>query len=393
MTHVSLESASLTVPGGCVNNKLLHAMALFWLVILSSVTQAEGVEFSGSGFMTLAAGKILGGTSHQTVSGYQCPCFISDYANAGIYENNGINIGPDSKLGLQGTATFNKDFSATGQVVSRGARNGRVNLEWVYGSYKLNDTLTLQVGRKRLPLFYYSESQDVGLSFPWAHLPPQLYGWEIVNYNGANVLYQDQWGEWSSSLNVFAGDETRNDTGYWKIYNGKDTHTDSRWSNIRGAELGLSRDWLETRLVYIESDVQNKVVGVDADFSPKAKQQIYGLSANIDHEKWVVRTEFLYIDHKEDGGTDRAQLFGIGYRISKFLPMITYANYQETVAADQNRAEGHSTTSLSVRYDVNTSSAIKVQYDYWKDHSGPIYNTWTPYGSSRLLSVSYDMVF
>lgn len=363
------------------------------LAAFAPFAAAEGVEFSGSGFMTLAAGKILGGTSHQGVSGYQCPCFISDYANAGIYENRGIDVGPDSRLGLQGTATFSKDLSATGQVVARGALDGQVDLEWVYGSYKLNNQVTLQLGRKRLPLFYYSESQDVGVSYPWVHLPPQLYGWEIVNYNGVNVLYQDQWGGWSSSLNVFAGDETKNEAGYWKIYHGRDVRTDSRWSNIRGVELGLSRNWFETRLVYLQSDTQSKVLGVDADFSPKARQHIYGLSANIDHDNWVMRSEFLYIDRKQDYGTDRAQLLGVGYRIGKFLPMITHANYQQTTSADQNLAEGHSTTALSVRYDLNTSSAIKLQYDYWQDHSNPGYNAMTPYGSSRLLSLSYDMVF
>ena len=32
------------------------------------------------------------------------------------------------------------------------------------------------------------------MAYPWVHLPGQVYGWEIVNYNGANLLYRDQWG-------------------------------------------------------------------------------------------------------------------------------------------------------------------------------------------------------
>jgi len=155
---------------------------------------------------------------------------------------------PDSKLGLQGDAKINRQLSLTGQVVSRGAENGKMNLEWVYGSYKLSDKVTLQVGRKRLPLFFYSESQDVGLSFPWVRLPPQPYGWEVVNYNGANVLYNDKWADWTTKLNVFAGNETRKDNPYWRVYSGKNSVTDSRWSNLWGGELSISpRDWLDTR--------------------------------------------------------------------------------------------------------------------------------------------------
>jgi hypothetical protein len=88
--------------------------------------------------------------------------------------------------------------------------------------------------------------------------------------------------------------------------------------------------------------------------------------------------------------------------------MLTYANYQQFVLdkpADfkhPDQAEGHSTVSLSVRYDLTSSSAIKAQLDHWKDKSGPLYNNMdttnpfagnTAYGSSNLLSVSYDKVF
>lgn len=93
----------------------------------------------------------------------------------------------------------------TGQAVTRGARNGKVNLEWIYLSHEVSDKLTVQLGRKRIPFFYYSDSQDVGLAYPWIHLPPQMYGWEVVNYNGVSLYYKDTWGTWTSALNVFTG--------------------------------------------------------------------------------------------------------------------------------------------------------------------------------------------
>ena len=408
---------STDLHGACVNGKKTIPALVLCLLVTGAVhaDQDQGIKFSGSGFLTLAAGKVLSGSGGDPAAvrekyGYQSPSFIADYAQGGVYESNGWNFGPDSKLGLQGEAKFNDRFSATGQVVARGARDGKVNLEWVYGSYKLDDKITLQAGRKRLPLFYYSESQDVGLSSPWVHLPPQLYGWEIVNYNGANVLYRDQWNGWASSLNVFAGNETRKDDGYWKIYNGKNSVTDSRWSDIVGGEWSLSpRDWLETRLVYIQSYTQNKVVignaaaGINpnADFSAKTRQKIYGFSVSADYESWVVRAEFLSINRREDYGGDRAQLLGVGYRVGKFLPMVTYANYKQIRKPDSpnvvngtypiDGAEGHDTLSLSLRYDLTTSSAVKAQFDHWRDKSGLGFTP--PYGSSNLLTVGYDLVF
>ena len=148
--------------------------------ILSSPVLA--VDFSGNGFLTLAAGRMLGGSVEGMNSvGYNCPCQIADYSQAGVYQSGGLKLGPDSKIGYQGKATVNETLSFTAQAVSRGAQNGKVDLEWAYGNYSLTPQTTLQFGRKRLPLFYYSETEDVGFSFPWLHLPPQTYGWEVVN--------------------------------------------------------------------------------------------------------------------------------------------------------------------------------------------------------------------
>lgn len=395
------------------SNKLLFVLAACGALALTSEARADdgpGIRFSGSGFLSLVAGKVLSGSGEdantiKNTVGYHSPSFIADYAQGGVYETGGWSMNPDSKLGLQGAVEFNNKFSITGQVVARGARDGKVNLEWIYGNYKLNDNVTIQAGRKRLPLFYYSESQDVGLSTPWVRLPPQVYGWEIVNYNGANVLYRDKWSNnWTSSLNLFAGSESRKDNGFWKIYNGKHSRTDSRWSNIVGAELSLApREWLETRLVAIQSNIQNRSVtdnggtNVDTGFSPKARQRIYGLSISADYENWVGRAEFLAIDRKETYGGDHAQLLGVGYRLGKFLPMLTYANYRQTIdrnnsdGAAPNSFEAHDTWAASVRYDLTTSSALKVQFDHWRDKSGAAYAP--PYGSTNLLSMSYDLVF
>ena len=98
--------------------------------MLAATNSHADTEYSGSGFMTLSAGKMLGGTVGN-VGGYNCPCFVSDYAQAAIYDGrSGLQWNPDSKLGLQGTASFDdKRFSITAQAVARGAENGAADLE------------------------------------------------------------------------------------------------------------------------------------------------------------------------------------------------------------------------------------------------------------------------
>ena len=395
-------SGALSLAGGSVQ-------ALEW----------AGLQLNGSGFLTLGVGKMLGGSSGEA-SDYKRPFFVADYAQAGIYNGtSGVQFKPDSKLGVQGTATLPGSCpSVTGQLVSRGARDGNVNLEWLYASYKINDHLTFQAGRKRIPMFYYSDTQDVGLALPWTHLPGQLYGWEAVNYNGVNLSYQGQWGAWSSAINVVAGNEAKKESGYWKVYRGKDNRTDVRWDNIVGGDLTLSKDWLETRFVYLQSRVRQKNVSGSWDANPESptygqyidaesefttpanRQQIYGLTFNIDYKNFLVRSELIHINHNQDMGyKDHAQIFGVGYRFGKFTPMITVANYrsQAIVAsgADSEGQEAHRTTSFTLRYDLTTSSAVKVQLDLQKDRSGPNYTIdgVNRFGDACLLTATYDMVF
>jgi hypothetical protein len=407
------------IGGNVKNNKLVQAMILLGALTAAANSYAmegNGIEYTGSGFATIGIGKMLGGT-RGNVADYNCPCFAADYAQAGVYDGrSGLQLKPDSKIGVQGSASFdNRRYSVTAQVVARGADKGNVGLEWLYGGYKLNDKITIQAGRKRLPMFYYSDAQDIGVALPWAHLPPQLYGWEVVNYNGVNMMYQDQWKDWSATVNLLAGNETKKESGYWKIYNGRQNRTDSKWSNIVGGDLTLSKDWLETRFVYIQSDTQTKNVNgmwdtalqaydpafIQTDFGPTTQQKIYGLTVNVDYENWLARTEIIHINRPGATWKDFAQIVAAGYRMGKWQPMLTWSNYRGvaviSMGGDPDGQEAHATTSLTLRYDLSTSSDLKVQYDSQKDKSGPNWIVpWTggtPYGDARLLTFVYDMVF
>ena len=391
-----------------INSRILLILNMIFFVSSVHAEQVGGIEYSGSGFLTVAAGKMLGGT-HTNVEDYNCPCFISDYAQAGVYDgSSSLQWKPDSKLGLQGSASYNS-VSVTAQVVVRGA-TGTPDLEWLYGSYNVNDKVTLQVGRKRLPMFYYSDVQDLGIALPWTHLPPGPYGWEAVNYNGVNVRYQDRWNNWSATANLLAGNESNKDSGYWKIYNGRQSQTSIKWSNIIGGDLTLSKDWLETRAVYIQSDTQENLVSTGWDTAnqtydlpsgpsyPPAKQQIYGLTVNLDYQNWLLRTEFIQINHPGLTYRDHAQLIGIGYRHEKWQPMATWSEYKGTVVTDgvlptapASYPNMQQTISLTLRYDLTSSSDLKVQFDSQSDHSDP---GWQPnYGNARLLTFTYDSMF
>ena len=389
--------------------RILMFFAVMFAVPVVHGEQIGGVEFSGTGFLTVGVGKMLGGT-RAAVLDRNCPCFIADYAQGAVYDgSSGLQWGADSKLGLQGTATLpNANFSVTAQAVAHGAHNGNIDLEWLYGSYQLTDNTAIQFGRKRLPMFYYSDIQDVGFALPWTHLPPQFYGWEAVNYNGVNIRHQTRWGNWAATINALAGNENVSDSGYWKIYNGKRSRTRAKWSNIIGGDLTLAKDWFETRLAYIKSDTQRESFTIWDDVSQNyvpatdpslpgngTRQNIYGIALNMDPGDWIFRGELLRINRPGATYKDYSQLVGIGHSFGEWQLMATASHYRgEAVVAmggDSQGQENHTNRSLTLRYNLTHTSDIKVQLDSQKDQGG---SNWTPrYGDARLLTLSYDIIF
>jgi hypothetical protein len=366
--------------GGCVKSPFNFKHWVLGMLAMLFACGAQAVDFSGSGFLTVTAAKKF---DSQLPDGF----FVSDFGQAGIYNSNKWSLGPDSKLGLQGVMTLNPQWSATGQIVSRGAQDGKVDLEWLYATYQATDSVTVQVGRKRLPLFYYSESQDVGLSMPWVRLPPQAYGWDVVNFDGANLIHHGNLGGWSSTAEMYFGTENRKDNPYQQIYLGQDTHTNEKWTNIVGADWTLSHDWLELRFAVMHS---NWVVG-GVNYGG---QTFYSVAAMADYDNWVIRSEYSVIKRLAANEDDWAVMAGIGRQFGKWLPMVMYSQYHGTYT-DGRPNERDSDVALSLRYDLNASSDIKVQYDIFRDKSdaGITSNPSGYYGNSRLFSISYDRVF
>ncbi len=152
---------------------------------------------------------------------------MADWANFGVYEKN-FSLAEESRIGIQGTAKFSDALSGTAQVVSRGTKT-TPDLTWAYLGYKITPNLELQVGRKRIPLYYYSDFQDIGVAYPWVAPPPELYGWDATNYNGASLRYKTTLGSASVSASLLAGSEKIKDDRYFLI--NPSPNNEHRWKS------------------------------------------------------------------------------------------------------------------------------------------------------------------
>ena len=373
------------------NKSVLYPFAL--LTLVSGFAANADISYTLNGFGTIAAGKVLSGdVTDPDYVNYHCPCFITDYNNGGIYQSDDDwSLKQESRIGGQVTLKFNDKLSFVTQVMAR-AVDSELSLEWAYLSYDFNDRFTLQAGRKRIPLYYYSEFQDVGFAYIWLRPPQTLYGWEASNYNGANLRYSDTLANWSLTANVYAGAEKVDNAPYNDLYD--TVHQDSRWRNIRGLDIELNKDWFTARIIYMQSDNSTtERPDSNAFYTPPTKQTVLGLSLNADFGNWFILSEMNVNkrEDKADGLTVRspASMLGVGYRSGNWTPFVSWSRFwDKSNNLDLYEPERFVDASFTLRYDINSSSSIKAQINRLEDKS--LYNF---VGDSTALALAYDFIF
>ena len=161
-----------------------------------------------------------------------------------------------------------------------------------------------------------------------------------------------------------------------------------------GADLELTRNWLTLRFNYITSKVQqwdhtdgSRVTPDQSSDKTAERQDIYGVAMNIDYNNWLMRSEYSVFDRSGYSYRSRAFMVSAGYRVGDFIPSVTYSRYGEHNSHSPyiQRDEG---LALTVRYDINDTSDIKVQFDRFRDRS-----TYDFVGNAKQITVSYDTVF
>jgi len=254
---------------------------------------------------------------------------------------------------------------------------------------------TFQAGRFRIPLYYYSDYLYIGYAYPWVRPAPDVYGWPVYSYNGANVSYRTQLGDsdWATTVSVWTGNYTQGrDPYYSNIYNNSAPTSDA-WKGILGGSISVNNGIFDVRAMLMhhkETEIINDPVLGQSTPVNDASTTIMGLSANMDYKSWLIKTEidhFSQVDQTQGlNNVYKYALVGVGYNYKGFTPMYTYSRYR-TVAQP---IEGRDTQIFSLRWDVRKNMALKIQYDVSKDKSTYPYPF---FGDNKLLSIAVQGVF
>jgi len=272
-----------------------------------------------------------------------------------------------SKFGAQLSYGITDTLGVTVQATAKAQQDEwKANLEWAYLSLQANDRLMLRAGRLRSPVYMYSESLDVGYSYPWLRLPDEVYSQvQVTNYEGVDAVYTMPLSYGSVTFQL-AGGQAKN-----RDYYAYDEQFDIDYGKLFGASVSLaSNDFGTLRIGYVEADIKTDVSGtVDAsDLGLSASEPLSLL--NLDKEKgkftsigyqydngtWISSNEWTSRLIENDGmeAIDSFYLMG-GRRFGDFLPHVTYAQL------DDNGGRQSSWT-LGLNYQAAPTVVVKGEY-------------------------------
>lgn len=304
----------------------------------------------------------------------------------------------DSRIGLQATAVFTPQISAVLQVVSEYNPDGtyRPNVEWANVKYTFSSHTYIRVGRIALPTFLYSDSREVGYSFPWIHPPVDLYRQlSMTNSDGLDISYRTGLGDAGNYLRLIYGGGTIE----------RPTST-STAKNLWGVFDTLEYGPATLRVGYQQrnSSTYSDLTGITGEWIPTSDLTVGG---SYDPGDWFVMSEWI---QRKSTSELTAMYVSAGLRINKFTPYLTYSQNSPatflsgfpapTATAIQYAKKSQNTESIGVRWDFMKNTDAKLQYDQVHlsdDSNGYLANVPTGitlYGATfHVISAVLDFVF
>lgn len=275
-----------------------------------------------------------------------------------------------SKFGAQVNYGITDSIGATLQLTAKPAQDEwKANVEWAYFSWQANDNLMLRVGRLRTPVYMYSESIDVGFSYPWLRLPDEVYSQvQLSNYEGLDAVYNLPLSFGSMAFQVAGGQAKNRD-----IFAFDDMH-DIDYEKVFGANISLAtNDFGTLRVGYVEADISTEIEDfVDRPNIPflglngpgiqrfqtidKQKGKFTSIGYQYDNGTWLTSNEWTSrsIEADNSGTIDAFYLMG-GRRFGEFLTHVTYAQLDDD-AGRQN------SWTLGLNYNLLPNVVLKSEY-------------------------------
>lgn len=320
-------------------------------------------------------------------------------------------------LGLQVTGQVNEKITATAQLIARSEKDYEVTAEWAYLTWQASDNGKVRAGRLRTPLYTYSDSLDVGYSYPWISAPNEVYYLPFNNVDGLDYYLTAALGSFDTTFQAYYG-------SFDSDFSFEDgTQGNASLRNQMGVAATFGKDWWNFRAAYHQVDLTVDIfspllaglVGQVAA-SPFAsivpsivveddKATFAQFGVNIDTGLFIAAAEHVEFDVKDSLLAKNVRDYVmVGARLGDFLFHVTGSKADDEIAdltsgipqsaqtqpliaglnaAAQARDVDREVISVGTRWDVSSGTALKLQVDDVDDVKG----------EQKVLSVALQAVF
>ncbi|PAV47140.1 hypothetical protein CK486_14610 [Pseudomonas sp. HAR-UPW-AIA-41] len=278
-----------------------------------------------------------------------------------------------SKFAVQGQYGITDTLSLTGQLASKPQQDSwKVGPGNIYLAWQANDNLTLRGGRIGTPVYMYSETLNVGFSYPWLRLPEEVYSLvQLTSHDGADILYNRSTALGAMSFQLSGGNAIGREQ-----YALDDMH-DIDYRDVFATSLALSTDNFGTfRVGYAEADLkitvddvvtipvlgQRNVALVELDGQ---KGKFSSIGHQYDNGTWVSAAEAvkLQIENNEEAETNAFYVMG-GRRFGDYLAHVTYGQLDEPAGRQVSMTYG-------LNYSFSPTVTLKGEYKRVDTSQGP----------------------
>lgn len=303
-----------------------------------------------------------------------------------------INFEPNTLAGLQFDANITPKLEAVLQFVANGSnRNGNssysAQAEWAFVRYTLPNSWQVQAGRFRIPAFLYSDTSEVGYSYPWVWLPNEVY--RIVpftNFNAIDVNMTQSLGRgWTVGLLPFFGS---NESKYDIYRDAADSHGNTRVTvnfhedNIAGGVLTLTNPIVTLRANFIHLDATPYFVSASGNVPTGSiasgplngvkhePAYFFSFAGRVNSRKLLAVAEFAERNAFKGVASLQGYYGTLGYHFGKFLPNFTYSriktfNLHDLVAPTgmqefYEAREDQESYNVGLDYYVNPNLVLKT---------------------------------
>jgi hypothetical protein len=257
--------------------------------------------------------------------------------------------------------TDSLSFTAQG-IVKADQDSYKLGFEWMYLSWQANDNFLVRAGRLRAPVYMYSETLDVGFTYPWLHLPDEVYGQvQLSNYEGVDAIYTLPVPIGSVMFQV-GGGQAKNRNFY-----AFDDQYRIDYRNTFAANVSLAtNNFGSVRIGYVQADLDLDIDAIVNTPIGITSQKFLSFRGNTgkftsvgyqyDNGTWLSADEFTrrVTDGDSSPSTDAFYFMG-GRRFGDFLAHLTYAQLDE--GSRRQRA-----VTYGLNYNITPSVILKGEY-------------------------------